>query len=87
MTNTTVKIGWAIVAGVAVFVVSAVAEGFITAFIFRRYGGCPMIKDQKTKQAYGPIMEDVKGAFNDFKEQLIKENTYGTDESDMAKGT
>ena len=45
-TKAVMAIAWVL----AVFLVSAVMESFITVWVFRRYGGCPFNKKELTSE-------------------------------------
>ena len=47
MVNNGIKLGTAIAWAIILFIVSAIVEGMITVFIFRKFGGCPMRKELK----------------------------------------
>ena len=44
MTSTTAKIVWSITIGLAIFIAGAIVDAFITVWIFKKYGGCPIHK-------------------------------------------
>ena len=79
MIPTTAKIGKAILLTLAVFVFSAVVEAFITVWVFRKYGGCPIANEIKAKKQLGgstmntQMVNRVYGSHTPFEmEQLMK---------------
>jgi hypothetical protein len=49
MVDAGARVTKAIVFGLVIFLVSALIEGLISLWLFKRYGGCPMLRRQKEK--------------------------------------
>ena len=47
MTSKTATVVTSVAIGMAVFLVSAVIESFITAWMFKKMGGCPLVNSPK----------------------------------------
>jgi len=51
MVDEQIKLGTAIIWAIIVFIVTAIIEGLITIFLFKKMGGCPMHKEEWKKEA------------------------------------
>jgi hypothetical protein len=49
MVDSSVRVGKAIMWGIIIFIGSAIIEGLINLWLFKKYGGCPMYKENKAK--------------------------------------